>query len=78
MIDFDNPKLEPFIGTLKSAGLNKDTVVGVCHFVETDDEMNRIVGTLRSVWGKISAEEAEQIVLKIIAESLKKRNAEEL
>ena len=61
-------KLMPyFIGILKSLGIDKQTSTGICCMLETEADMNRIVDLLCESKDNITAEEAEQICLRVIA-----------
>ncbi len=67
MSEYMDRQMPYFIGMLKSLGIDKQTSTGICCMLETDAEMNRIVDLLCERKDNITAEEAEQICLRVIA-----------
>lgn len=67
MSEYMDRQMPYFIGILKALGINKQTSTGICCMLETDREMNRIVDLLYERKDSITAEEAEQICLRVIA-----------
>ncbi|MBR6361123.1 MAG: hypothetical protein IKS04_04945 [Clostridia bacterium] len=67
MSEYMDRQMPDLIAALKALGVDKQTTVGICCMLETDAEMNRIIDLLYERKDNITAEEAEQICLRVIA-----------
>ena len=67
MTEYLTSQIPDLIRVLKSLGVDKQTTIGICCMLETDREMDRIIDLLGVKGAQTTAEEAEQICLRVIA-----------
>lgn len=71
MNEYTEEKLAAFMNLLKHYKVPKETIFGICSFLETEEIMQEMVNRLLEKGLEASPEEAEQICLRVIAENLK-------
>ena len=67
MSEYLKSQIPDLIRALKALGVDKRTTIGICCMLETDREMDTIIDLLYERKDNITADEAEQICLRVIA-----------
>lgn len=67
MSEYLKSQIPDLIRALKALGVDKQTTIGICCMLETDREMDTIIDLLYERKDNITADEAEQICLRVIA-----------
>ncbi|MBQ6468243.1 MAG: hypothetical protein IJJ61_09895 [Clostridia bacterium] len=67
MSDYLKQQIPDLIRALKGLGLDRETTIGICCMLETDAEMDRIIDLFGVKGAHTTAQEAEQICLRVIA-----------
>lgn len=68
MNEYTAKKIRAFMRILKKLGLEKDDIIGICSFLETEDMMIEMVDRLEAKDFKLTPEEAYQICCQVIKE----------